>query len=89
MNDVSLQVNLGAVTSMFGKLTFSFVVHNSGSAHVQIYASDPTDLRKSGVLLTLDEAGYRELRTLLNRTDETIEKLRTAGQVRGDLIVRL
>lgn len=88
MDDMSLQVNIGTVGSVCGQLKFAFVVHSSGVAHLQIYASDPSDGRKAGVLLTLDEEGYSDLKTLLQRTDETISRLRAIGQVQGDLAVR-
>ena len=51
MDDTSLQVNLGSVQSISGKLSFSFVVHETGDAHLRVYCSDPSDGRKSGVLL--------------------------------------
>ncbi len=82
MDDVSVQVNLGSVSSLCGKLSFSFVVRNNGGAHVQIYGSDPSDGRKSGVLLLLDESQYQQLKTIISKTDETIEKLRASGQVK-------
>ena len=82
MDDASLQVNLGSVQSLCGKLSFSFVVRTSGDAHLQIYGSDPSDGRKSGVLLTLDENEYQKLKVLIEKTDQTIEKLRAAGQMR-------
>jgi hypothetical protein len=82
MDDMSLEVNIGSVTSTVGQLRFKFVVHNSGAAHLQIYAADPTDMRKSGVLLTLDETQYNQLKALIARTDQTIEKLRAAGQMK-------
>ena len=89
MDDMSLQVNIGTVRSLCGQLRFAFVVHSTGSAHLQIYASDPTDGRKAGVLLTLDESAYSELKGIIRRTDETINKLRSAGQMTGELTVRL
>jgi hypothetical protein len=86
MDDASLQVNLGAVQSLCGKLSFSFIVRNNGNAYLQIYCSDPSDGRKAGVLLTLDEAGYQQLKALIEKTDRTIDKLRAAGQMRGMLV---
>ncbi len=85
---MSLEINIGSVKSRVGQLLFKFVVHNSGAAHLQIYASDPTDMRKSGVLLMLDEAQYNELKTIIVRTDQTIEKLQAAGQM-NSMIVKL
>jgi hypothetical protein len=86
MDDMSLQVNLGAVDSVCSRLEFSFVVRNNGDAHLQVYASDTCDRRKSGVLLLLNEAEYRNLKALIEKTDQTIDKLRTAGQMRRMLV---
>ena len=80
MNAVSLQFNLGSVGSNRGELKFTFVVSNNGNAHLEIYAFDRTDLRKSGVLLMLDERNYRTLKQLIADTEETIEKLKLSGQ---------
>ena len=82
IDDASMQVSLGFVQSLCGKLSFSFVIRNNGDAHLQIYGSDPSDGRKSGILLTLDETEYRKLKTLIEKTDQTIERLRAAGQMR-------
>ena len=82
MDEASLQVNLGAVQSLCGKLSFSFVARSNGDAYLQIYGSDPSDGRKSGVLVTLDSAEYQKLKELIEKTDQTIEKLQAAGQMR-------
>lgn len=82
MDDASMEVSLGSVQSLCGKLSFSFVVRSSGDAHLQIYGSDPSDGRKSGILLTLNESEYQKLKALIEKTDQTIEKLRVAGQMR-------
>jgi hypothetical protein len=82
LGETSLQVNLGAVQSLCGKLSFSFVVRDNGDAYLQIFGSDPSDGRKAGVLVTLDGAEYEKLKALIEKTDQTIEKLRAAGQIR-------
>lgn len=81
MDDASLKMNLGSVESICGKLSFSFIVRNNGAGYLQIYGSDPSDGRKAGVLLTLDAAEYQELKALIQRTDQTIEKLTASGQM--------
>jgi hypothetical protein len=86
MEEASLQVNLGSVQSICGKLSFSFIVRDNGDAHLQIYASDQSDGRKSGVLLSLDTAEYDKLKALIQRTDQTIGKLKAAGQMRRMLV---
>jgi translation elongation factor EF-Tu-like GTPase len=74
MDNVSLQVNVGAVESIRGTLKFSLVVQSDGATSVHIFAFDPTDGRKTGVLLTLDEGQYRHLKDLISDTDEAISK---------------
>jgi hypothetical protein len=86
LEDTTLQINLGAVSSICGKLSFSFVVHSSGEASLHLYASDPSDGRRSGVLVQLDAAEYAKLKQLVQKTDETIEKLRSAGQMKSMMI---
>jgi len=81
MEDASLQFNLGSVGGRFGELKFSFVVFDNGNAHLQIWAYDPSDMRRSGVLLQVAEYGYRTLKELLAKTDQTIEKLKASGQL--------
>jgi len=74
MDEVSFktEATIGSVSSICGKLNFTFVVHSSGNAHVQIYASDPSDARKSGVLITLGEDGYTKLKDIIVKIDNTI-----------------
>ncbi len=79
--DASLQFALGNVGGRFGELKFSFIVFDNGNAHLQIWAHDPSDMRRSGVLLQVAEYGYRTLKQLLAKADETIEKLRASGQL--------
>lgn len=79
--DASLQFRLGSVGGRFGELKFSFIVLENGNGHLQIWAFDPSDMRRSGVLLQVAEYGYRTLKQLLAKTDETIEKLRASGQL--------
>jgi len=88
MDDMSLQINLGSIRSFCGGLDFEFVVHSSGDAHIRLYAYDPTDRRKSGVILTLEDKEYQELKNIIGRADQTIERMRTAGQINKRLTRR-
>jgi hypothetical protein len=81
----SIQLKLGAVKSAQGMLTFAFTVRDDGDAHLQIYACDPKDLRKSGVILFLNQQGYDELKQMILKTDEAIEKLRGTGHMKSML----
>jgi hypothetical protein len=86
MEDASLQFNLGSVGGKFGELRFSFIVFDNGNAHLQIWAYDPSDTRRSGVLLQVAEYGYRTLKQLLAKADETIAKLKASGQLQRMLV---
>ncbi len=81
MQDASQQFNLGSVNSRFGQLTFTLVVSNNENAHLEIYASDPKDMRKSGVLFIFVESSYQILKDLIAKTDEAVEKLKQSGQI--------
>ncbi len=86
IDDASVQVNLGAVQSLCGKLSLAFVVRNNGDGHLQIYCSDPSNGRKAGVLLTLDQVGYDQLKSLIQKADHAIDNLRAAGQMKRMLV---
>lgn len=81
MDDMTLEVKIGSVESGIGKLSFTLVIRNSRNGYLRIYASDPSDLRKSGVMLSLDASEYAELKELLDRTDRTIDDMRRSGQM--------
>jgi len=80
MEDASLQVNLGTVGSRSGELKFSFIVQSAGNARMQIYAYDPSDMRKSGVILTLQKEQYEHLKNIIRKSDELIDQMQTRGQ---------
>jgi hypothetical protein len=50
---------------------------------LQLYAYDPTDMRKSGTLIQLDANRYSELKQIINKIDATIEKLESSNQMTG------
>jgi hypothetical protein len=87
--NAKLSIDVGSVSTLCGKMMFSVNVHSTGEGHVQIYAYDPSDLRKSGVMLVLGEDQYTELRSVLEDLDHTIQKLQANGQMQPRLGVRL
>ena len=89
MDDASLQIDLGTVQSgRRGSLSFSYIVRNNGDANLQIYCCDPSDLRKSGVLLTLGTIQYQQLKAIIEKTDQVIDRLRRGTPLRdGDAVV--
>lgn len=85
-SDMSLEIDLGSVTSVCGELHFRLKIDGYGRGHLQIYAFDPDDMRESGILLLLDEGGYGDLKRVLAKADATIQKIRSAGQMRGMIL---
>jgi hypothetical protein len=86
--DMSLEVNLGNVSDSSNRMSFSFKVHGSGAAHVRIYTYDTTNLRKTGIFVTLDQEGYEQLKAIVAKTDSTIQRLQSAGRIQDRLEVR-
>jgi len=83
MDDISININLGNVSSIIGKLGFTLVVKPDMQGVLHLYAHDPTDMRKSGVLIQLDANGYSELKKIIEKIDSTIEKLESSKQMTG------
>lgn len=83
MDDISININVGNVSSLCGKLSFTLVVKPNMQGVIQLYAHDPTDMRKSGTLIQLDANGYSELKKLIGKIDTTIEKLESSNQMTG------
>ena len=76
MDDVSVQIDLGAVRSFTREqMDFRLVVKNNGVAQLQIYAYDLGNMRKSGVFLSLGESGYRELKAILEYAEVTLRRM--------------
>jgi hypothetical protein len=81
MEDITIEVNLGSVISIGGsQLTFSLKIKKSGTGFLQIYARD-SDGRRSGTILFLNELEYNELKTIMNKTEQTIQELRQSGRM--------
>jgi hypothetical protein len=83
MEDISIDIRLGKVKSYSGELSFSLHVDQKMQGQLHIYCSDPTDMRKSGVFLRLDANGYSELKKLIEKVDQTIEKMQHSQQMEG------
>lgn len=82
MEPTSIEVKLGVVKSQFGELHFTIAVYPDGTGHVRILALDPSNgYRKAGVMLTLGENGYQELKKMIAATDVNLEKIWRGGQL--------
>lgn len=77
-----VEIHMGEVMSAWasGKLAFDIIVHDDGTAYVQLYASDPTDRRKSGVLLMLGWAEWCQLWQVMNELHAALDRMHTARQ---------
>ena len=82
MDGMAFEVNLGAVQSYGGKFSFSIAVDEKGMGQVRIFASDPSDLRKSGVLMILNEERLNQLDDLLEKVHSVALKMRTEGRMK-------
>lgn len=82
MADAPLQVELGTVETLIGNLRFTFVVNEEGVGHVQVYASDPSDLKKNDIVVMLDAGGYERLKAIIRETDEVIDRMIRAGRIK-------
>lgn len=83
MDNVSINIELGEVSARYGKLSFKLVVKSDMQGILQIYGYDPTDMRKSGVLLQLDAKGYSEFKQIMERVELTISKMEGSSQMIG------
>jgi hypothetical protein len=75
MQDAPVQINLGKVQTLIGELEFTFVVERDGDAHVQVYATDPSNAGKGGVLVMLDANGYEQLKAIIRNAEDVIERM--------------
>lgn len=83
MDDISINIKVGNLSSICGTLTFTLVVKPDMQGVLQLYAYDPTDMRKSGTLLQLDANGHSELKKNISKIDSTIGKLESSNQMTG------
>jgi hypothetical protein len=82
MAGAPLQVELGTVETLLGNLRFTFVVNAEGDGHVQVYATDPSDLKKKDIVVMLDAGGYERLKTIIKETDAVIDRMIRAGRIK-------
>jgi hypothetical protein len=82
MTDAPLQIDLGAVETLLGKLQFTFVVSPEGDAHIQLYATDPTSAVKSGIMLMLDAQGHERIKEIIKGADRVIDRMIGEGRIK-------
>lgn len=82
MPDATQQIELGAVETLLGNLQFTFVVSPEGDAHIQVYAADPSNATKGGVMLMLDAQGYERLKSIIKGADAAIDRMIVEGRIK-------
>ena len=82
MQQPPLQVELGAVETLLGNLQFTFVVSEGGDAHIQVYATDPSNASKGGVMLMLDAGGYERLKAIIRGADAVADRMIGEGRIK-------
>ena len=80
--DAPLQLELGAVETLLGNLQFTFVVSAEGDAHIQLYAADPSNAAKGGVMLMLDAQGFERLKSIVRDADRAIDRMIGEGRIK-------
>jgi hypothetical protein len=49
---------------------------------VQVYATDPSNLKKNDIVVMLDAGGYERLKAIIKGTDEVIDRMIRAGRIK-------
>jgi hypothetical protein len=83
MDDISINIKLGSLGSRYGKIDFKLEIKSNMQGTLQLYAYDPTDLRKSGTLIYLDANGFSELKLMIEKIQNTIDRLENSNQMKG------
>ena len=82
MQQPPLHVELGAVETLLGNLQFTFVVSDGGDAHIQVYATDPSNASKGGIMLMLDARGYERLKAIIRGADAVADRMIGEGRIK-------
>jgi len=82
LQEAPLHVDLGTVETLLGHLQFIFVVSAEGDAHIQVYASDPSNAGKGGVMLMLDAQGYERLKEIVRGADAAADRMIREGKIK-------
>jgi hypothetical protein len=82
LQEAPLHVELGAVETLLGNLQFTFVVSPGGDAHIQVYATDPSNASKGGVMLMLDAQGYERLKAIIRGADAVADRMIGEGRIK-------
>jgi hypothetical protein len=82
MQGETIQTDLGSIETLLGNLQLTFVVSPQGDAHIQLYATDPSNAGKGGVMLMLDANGFERLKAIVKGADKTIDRMVSEGRIK-------
>jgi hypothetical protein len=82
LQEAPLHVELGAVETLLGNLQFTFVVSDGGDAHIQVYATDPSNASKGGIMLMLDARGFERLKAIIRGADAVADRMIGEGRIK-------
>ena len=82
MQGETSQTDLGAIETLIGNLQFTFVLSPEGDAHIQVYAVDPSNASKPGVMLMLDAKGLERLKAIVKNAEQVIDRMIREGRIR-------
>ena len=68
--EITTTIKIGKMEANGGSVFVSYLPEHG---RIQLYAFDPDDLRKSGILMYLSHSRFNEFKALLGKVDETIE----------------
>ena len=75
LENAELRVKAGSVGSTYGEMMFELIIKQNGVMAVQIYAHDPSDGRKSGVIINLNKTSYQTLKDIIQKIDFNASEL--------------
>lgn len=82
MQGETSQTDLGAIETLIGNLQFTFVLSPEGDAHIQVYAVDPSNASKGGVMLMLDAKGLERLKSIVKNAEHVIDRMIREGRIK-------
>jgi hypothetical protein len=68
--EITTTIKIGKMEANGGSVFVSYLPEHGW---IQLYAFDPDNLRKSGILIHLSHSKFNEFKALLGKVDETIE----------------
>jgi hypothetical protein len=82
--DATVRIDIGYAQSAWrtGELQFSIKVNQDGSTCVQVYAHDPSNSRRSGILLMMGQREWHDFMEVLHAVQAGITRIQQADPTR-------